>query len=68
MIKSGYLNDMLNSNTKQKNFFMSKVVVKNEPSTKVRNTFKRRRVIAIEIEIIKNNFDINKFPKLLIED
>jgi hypothetical protein len=60
-IKSGTVGDMLKTRPEQ-NFFLSKAVIAKEPSTKPRDKFKRRRVIAIEMAMVEKNFDASKFP------
>jgi hypothetical protein len=61
MIRAGKVSDSLSLDHRS-NFFLSKRFMGNLPSTKIRSSFKRRRVIAIELEIAKRNFDISKFP------
>lgn len=55
------LNSILEQNKSRSNFYLSEISVKKEPSTKIRDSYKRRRVIAIEIAVMSRNFDPSKF-------
>lgn len=55
------LNSILEENKSRSAFYLSNVSVKKEPSTKLRDSYKRRRVIAIEMAIMSKNFDPSKF-------
>jgi hypothetical protein len=61
-IKSGTVGDMLKRNTGERTFFLSDASIESLPDTKPRDVSKRSKVIALEMAIMIQKFDVTKFP------